>query len=162
MICPRCQTQLPDNSNACNRCGLMFQQPQQKKSVKKLIITLVSIIVGVIALSILIPLIISYIPKEVDYGDAESFEKALNDGVNVSGKVVKFKVSEYATPTVGYNLHAGEHLNFVSFRNPGCSKGDTYIAKVKRVHERENNIWEIWYKPIKNGKETKNTIYKDE
>jgi hypothetical protein len=77
-------------------------------------------------------LIISYLPKEIDYGDAESFEKALNDGVNVDGKIVKFKVREYATPVAGYNLHAGKHLNFISFSNPGVSTGDTIIVKVKR------------------------------
>lgn len=29
MICPRCQNQLPDNSIACNRCGMQFQYQQQ-------------------------------------------------------------------------------------------------------------------------------------
>ena len=180
MICPRCKVQLPDNSVACNRCGLMFQyqmppqqqmqpqfqqqyqpQPQQKKSTKKLIIGLVCGIVGAILLSFLIPLIISYIPKEIDYGDEIAFEEALNSGQNCVGKVVRFKVREFATPVAGYNMHAGKHLNFVSFSNPGASTGDIVIVKVTRVQDLDNGMWNIWYKKVKNGKETSRTIKSD-
>lgn len=169
MICPRCQNQLPDNSVACNRCGLSFQyqmppqqlQPvRQKKSLKKLIIGLVCGIVGVILLAFIIPLIISYLPKEIDYGDAESFEQALNDGKNCVGKVVQFKVDEFKTPLAGYNLWAGKHLNFVSYRNPKCSKGDIVTVKVTKVNNLDGK-WQIWYKKVRNGKETSNTVKSD-
>ena len=179
MICPRCKVQLPDNSVACNRCGLMFQyqmppqqqmqsqfqqqyqpQPQQKKSTKKLIIGLVCGIVGAILLSFLIPLIISYIPKEIDYGDDVSFEKALNKGENCVGKVVQFKIKEFKTPLGGYNCWAGEHLNFVSVKNPGYSKGDIVTVKVTKVVNLDGK-WQIWYKKVKNGKETSRTIKSD-
>ena len=33
----------------------------------------------------------------------------------------------------GYNLQAGEHLNFCSSKNPGAKKGDTVIAKVTDI-----------------------------
>lgn len=159
MICPRCQNQLPDNSVACNICGLSFQiQPQpQKKSTKGLIIGLISGILGAILLAIIIPVIISYLPKNIDYGDAEVFEQALNDGENCVGKVVQFKVDEFKTPLAGYNLWAGKHLNFVSYRNPKCSKGDIVTVKVTKVNNLDGK-WQIWYKRVKNGKKTPNTV----
>lgn len=167
MICPRCQNQLPDNSVACNRCGYTFFNQattkniqNEKKSIKKLVITLVSIILGSILLTILISLIIAYIPREIDYGDAKAFEQALNNRENVDGKIVKFKVESFRQPLAGYNLWAGEHLNFVSYRNPGVSTGDIIVIKVKRVQEIDGK-WRIWYKKVKNGKETDNTIYSD-
>lgn len=163
MICPRCQNQLPDNSVACNICGLSFQMvPQpQKKSTKKLVIGLISCILGAILLAIIIPVIISYLPKEIDYGDAEAFEQALNKGENVQGKVVRFKVREYATPVAGYNLHAGDHLNFISFKNPGVSTGETITVKVTKVQDFDDGKFGIWYKKVKNGKVTSNTVTSD-
>ena len=69
-----------------------------------------------------------------DYTDAESFEKALNSGADLTGKIVQFKVIEIVPNSMfGYNLQAGEHLNFCSTKNPGVSIGDTVTVKVKDV-----------------------------
>ena len=165
MICPRCQYQLPDNSVACNRCGLTFQyqmppqQPQpvrQKKSLKKLIIGLVCGIVGAILLAFIIPLIISYLPKEIDYGDAQAFEKALNEGKNVNGAVVRFEVKEYKYTLLGDNIWAGQHLNFYgNIKN--ASKGDIVTVKIRSVKDFDGS-WMIRYRRVNNGRETSNTI----
>lgn len=49
----------------------------------------------------------------IDYGDAESFEVALNEGKNLEGKVVRFVAGEFHPDSkLGYNVWAGEHLNF--------------------------------------------------
>lgn len=175
MICPKCQNQLPDYSVACNRCGLVFQMPQQqpqpvppvqpvqpkKGSTLKLVLGIIGSVIGTILLVIIIAIAVSYIPKNIDYGDETAFEDALNSGVNVTGKIVRFKVREYATPPAGYNLHAGKHLNFVSFTNPGVSTGDTITVKVTKVQSSGDGIWSIWYKKVKNGKETSSTIKSD-
>ena len=186
MVCPRCQTQLPNGSVACNRCGLMFsyqpqqqvyqqppcpqpqyQQPQynnapplkQKKSVKKLVIGLVSGILGLIVLAIIIPLIILNLPKEIDYGDAEAVEKALNDGKNLNGAIVKIKVSEYKHTLLGDNIWAGKHLNFYgNIKN--AEKGDTIIVKIKSYKEFDGS-WLIKYSRVRNAHETSSTIKSD-
>lgn len=173
MICPRCQAQLPEGSVACNKCGLSFQYqqpvllykpPAKPKNTKKTVIIVLSSIFGSILLICIIALIYVYRPQKIDYGDEKAFEQALNAGKNVDGKIVKFKIREYATPPAGYNLHAGKHLNFISFTNPGVSTGDTITVKVKRVQhttEEHKDIWSIWYSIVRNGKETDETIYSD-
>lgn len=51
----------------------------------------------------------------IDYDSAESFESALNDGTDTTNKIVSFEVKEIAPDSVvGFNVHAGEHLNFKS------------------------------------------------
>jgi len=70
----------------------------------------------------------------VDYENVTDFEAALNAGEELTGKVVKFAVNEFVpNSTFGYNLQAGEHLNFCSAKNPGAKKGDTVIAKVTDI-----------------------------
>lgn len=70
----------------------------------------------------------------VDFKDAESFESALNAGEDLTGKTVTFIVKEIVPDSAfGYNLHAGETLNFCSSKNPNVEVGDTVTAKVKSV-----------------------------
>lgn len=186
MICPNCKQQLPDGYMACPRCGTSFvqqqypplqyqspplqyqepprpvqqsiQQQPTKKSTKPLILGLVIGISAFLLIAFLVPILYSYRPQKIDYGDATAFEQALNDGVNCSGKIVRFKVREFATPLAGYNVHAGKHLNFISFKNPGVSTGDTFTVKVTKATNMGDNVWQIWYKKVKNGKETDETI----
>lgn len=50
----------------------------------------------------------------IDYADAESFEAALNEGEDLEGKIVQFEALElHPDSAVGYNVWAGEHLNFI-------------------------------------------------
>lgn len=170
MVCPNCKQQLPGGYMACPRCGISFvqnqypplqTQPPVKKTTKPLIIGLAAGILGLLFIVFIVPVIYSYRPQKIDYGDETAFEKALNDGVNCTNKVVRFKVREFATPLAGYNLHAGKHLNFVSFSNPDVSTGDIITVKVTKVSDMGKGIWQIWYKKVKNGKETDETIKSD-
>ena len=70
----------------------------------------------------------------VDYETAQEFEAALNNGEDLTGKVVKFTVNTLVPDSAfGYNLQAGEHLNFCSDKNPGLQEGDSATVKVKEV-----------------------------
>ena len=95
----------------------------------------------------------------VDYGDAEAFEAALNAGENLEGKIVRFKVSEFhPTSEWGYNLWAGEHLNFVSSRNPDIKEGDEVVVKATLI-ESVSGSWKISYEKIANAVDDEHTIY---
>lgn len=64
----------------------------------------------------------------------EEFEAALNNGEDVSGKTVLVDVYELEPNSAfGYNMQAGEHLNFVSAENPGVQKGDQIKVRVEKV-----------------------------
>lgn len=69
-----------------------------------------------------------------DYTDIAAFETALNDGADLTGKTVQFTVAELVPNSAfGYNMQAGEHLNFCSSHNPKVEAGDTVIVEVKEV-----------------------------
>lgn len=69
-----------------------------------------------------------------DYADAASFEAALIEGQDLSGKTVQFTVTAFVPDSAfGCNLQAGEHLNFCSSNNPNVSVGDTVIVEVVEV-----------------------------
>lgn len=71
--------------------------------------------------------------NEPDY-TTEGFEKALEDGEDLTGKVVKVEIDGFEpTSAFGYNLQAGEHLNFVSNKNPKLDVGDELTAEVEEV-----------------------------
>ncbi len=64
----------------------------------------------------------------------KEFEKRLNDGENMEGSLVEVKVQKLApNSAVGYNIHAGKHLNFVSDSHPDVKKGDTVIVEVEDI-----------------------------
>lgn len=64
----------------------------------------------------------------------EEFEAALNEGENLAGKTVSVKVDKLVPDSAfGYNIQAGEHLNFVSSKNPDVEVGDEIIVKVVEV-----------------------------
>ena len=94
----------------------------------------------------------------IDYADAESFEAALNAGENLEGKVVRFVAGElHPDSAFGYNVWAGEHLNFVSSRNPDIKEGDTVVVKVSTI-ESIMGSWFIAYEKIDNAEVTDTTI----
>ena len=85
---------------------------------------------------------------EPDFADAAAIEKALNNGDDVTGKTVKFTVNELVPDSAfGYNLQAGEHLNFVSSENPGIKAGESATVKVTKV-ESMMGSWIIGYEKI--------------
>ena len=86
---------------------------------------------------------------KVDYPNVEDFEAALNAGEDLTGKTVTFTVLEvHPSSAFGYNLYAGEHLNFVSSKNPGVKEGDTITVKVEEVNSILGS-WIISYKKVK-------------
>lgn len=84
----------------------------------------------------------------IDYADAASFEAALNNGDNLEGKIVSFVAEElHPDSTLGYNVYAGEHLNFVSSRNPDIKEGDIVTVKVTEITNLMGS-WVIKYEII--------------
>lgn len=79
----------------------------------------------------------------IDYADAEAFENALNNGENLEGKVVRFVAKElHPESAFGYNIWAGEHLNFLSSQNPDFEAGDSVVVKATAI-ERFSGSWVI-------------------
>ncbi len=69
-----------------------------------------------------------------DYEDVVTFEEALNNGEVLVEKTVVFTVDKLVPNSAfGYNIQAGEHLNFCSPDNPGVKVGDTITVKVTDV-----------------------------
>ena len=99
-------------------------------------------------------------PEEVviDYGDAESFEAALNEGKNLEGKVVQFTAKEiHPNSAIGFNVWAGEHLNFVSSRNPDIEVNDTVTVRTTTI-ESISGSWIINYEKVDHAVTDENTI----
>ena len=86
---------------------------------------------------------------KVDYEKVEDFEAALNAGEDLTGKTVTFTVLEvHPDSAFGYNLYGGEHLNFISTKNPGVKQGDTLTVKVKEINSLLGS-WFISYTKVK-------------
>ena len=68
-------------------------------------------------------------PK-VDYSSAEAVEKALNDGENLEGKLVRVKITKVESSALGYSAQAGEHLNFYSVTDPMIKDGSTITVRI--------------------------------
>lgn len=85
----------------------------------------------------------------IDYTDAESFEKALNDGEKVNGKVVQFLVLDYKPDSaLGINCWAGEHLNFISEEELDVVKGKTIVGRVTKEPSQTLGSWKIPYEVL--------------
>lgn len=83
--------------------------------------------------------------KATDAMSSEEFERALNNGENCDGKTVTFVVNEvHPDSAFGYNLWAGEHLNFVSDDASNAKVGDEVTVKVDKV-ESVLGSWIIYY-----------------
>lgn len=68
-----------------------------------------------------------------DYTETEA-ETALNAGEDLEGKTVKIKVKDFIPDgAMGYTIHAGEHLNFVSPDNPKIEIDDEMTVKIVKV-----------------------------
>ena len=87
--------------------------------------------------------------KEVDYPNVTDFEIALNAGEDVAGKTVTFTVDiVIPNSAFGYNIQAGEHLNFCSDTNPRVKQGDVITVKVIEVSSMLGS-YIIRYKMVK-------------
>lgn len=98
----------------------------------------------------------------IDFGDDKAFEAALNTGENLEGKVVRFSVDElHPQSAYGYNIWSGEHLNFVSSRNPGYKEGEQAVVRAT-VIESNLGSWIIQYEKVEDGVITDQTISSSE
>ena len=94
----------------------------------------------------------------IDYGDAESFEAALNEGENLENKVVRFIAGDiHPDSTFGYNVWAGEHLNFVSSRNPDIRTCNIVTVRISTI-ENFLGSWIISYEKVDNAVIGEDTI----
>jgi len=88
----------------------------------------------------------------IDFFNAETFEKALNDGQNVDEKIVKFIVTEYHPKTLtGHNAWAGEHLNFISKDDLKLNSNDEVTCRIISV-DKKLGSWYIDYEVIEINK----------
>lgn len=70
----------------------------------------------------------------LDYGDETAFEADLNAGKDLVGKTVSFVAAELHPQSLsGYDIWAGEHLNFISAENPNVEVGETVTVQVTDV-----------------------------
>ncbi len=68
---------------------------------------------------------------KIDYQQVTMFESDLNKGIDVKGKIVIITVDKLVPDSAfGYDIYAGEHLNFVSNEHPGVKEGDVITVKV--------------------------------
>jgi hypothetical protein len=82
---------------------------------------------------------------EADY-TTEELEVALNNGDEVVGKTVEVVVNKFEPASAfGYNMQAGEHMNFVSADNPGVKDGETIVVEIEKAASMFGS-WIITYK----------------
>lgn len=94
----------------------------------------------------------------LDFGDAASFESALNAGDNLEGKTVRFVADElHPNSAYGYNVWSGEHLNFVSPRNPDIKEGDVVDIRATEIIS-EGGSWFIKYEKVEGALVGENTV----
>lgn len=94
----------------------------------------------------------------IDYADEAAFENALNNGENLEGKVVTFTAQEiHPDSTLGFDVWAGEHLNFVSQKNPDIAVGDQVTVKATAI-ENVAGSWVIHYERVENAVAGETTI----
>lgn len=94
----------------------------------------------------------------IDYADAAAFESALNSGIDVRNKIVQFTASEiHPDSATGYNIWAGEHLNFISSKDPDVKAGDTVVVKVIEAVDFMGS-WMIGYEKVKKAEVGATTI----
>lgn len=71
---------------------------------------------------------------KADYDNAAALEAALNGGTDVVGKTAKITCGEIIPDSaLGYNITAGEHLNFVTEKKAKAKQGDVITVKVTKV-----------------------------
>lgn len=87
--------------------------------------------------------------NKLDYADAASFEKALNDGVKVNGKIIQFDVVEYKPDSaLGINCWSGEHLNFISEEELDVGKGNIIVGRIIEEPTKTLGSWVIHYEVL--------------
>ncbi len=92
---------------------------------------------------------VSETDNKLDYADAASLEKTLNDGVKVNGKIVQFDVVEYKPDSaMGINCWSGEHLNFISEEELDVGKGNIIVGRITEEPTKTLGSWVIHYEVL--------------
>lgn len=92
---------------------------------------------------------VSETDNKLDYADAASLEKALNDGVKVNGKIIQFDVVEYKPDSaLGINCWSGEHLNFISEEELDVGKGNIIVGRIIEEPTKTLGSWVIHYEVL--------------
>lgn len=92
---------------------------------------------------------VSETDNKLDYADAASFEKALNDGVKVNGKIIQFDVVEYKPDSaLRINCWSGEHLNFISEEELDVGKGNIIVGRIIEEPTKTLGSWVIHYEVL--------------
>lgn len=82
--------------------------------------------------------------EDIAFQDAGSFEAALNRGDDLVGATVTFVVNEvHPDSYYGYDLWAGEHLNFIFSEDQNVLEGDSVTVKVISVDTSASGSWII-------------------
>ncbi|MBQ8922465.1 MAG: hypothetical protein IJ060_09970 [Oscillospiraceae bacterium] len=82
--------------------------------------------------------------ESIVFQDAESFEAALNRGEELVGATVTFVVNEvHPDSYYGYDLWAGEHLNFIFSEDQNVQTGDSVTVEVITVNNSATGSWII-------------------
>lgn len=103
----------------------------------------------------------AYAEAYIDFGDEAVFEQALNDGEIVNDKIVSFEVMEiHPNSSLGFNLWAGKHLNFVSSSPIETSPKDILTVRVKDVKSSLGS-WIITYEVVSDAIQGPETRYYD-
>lgn len=85
----------------------------------------------------------------------------MENGDNLEGKVVTFIAGEIKPQSAyGYNIYAGNHLNFVSSKNPDVQTGDIVTVKVTEINSVLGS-WIIYYEKINTQKGINETTTKE-
>lgn len=70
----------------------------------------------------------------VDYNGSDEFEEAIKNGEGVEGKYVVVMVRDIEPDSAfGYNIKAGNNLNFVDAENPNATVDDYIMVKVEGI-----------------------------
>lgn len=95
----------------------------------------------------------------LDFSDAESFEKALNEGKKVKGKIVRFAANDYKPDSVlGINIWGGEHLNFIVDKEYDVNAGDIVTGRVtKEASKTLFGSWKIAFEVLEIEKRSNET-----
>lgn len=112
---------------------IVEEKKQHKKTRRKSKILLP----GLVILAVLIVVLLvtysrsGFINSYPDFANANSFESALNHGLNPAGMTVSVTATTVVPNSAfGYNIQAGEHLNFCSSSHPNVKAGDTILVEV--------------------------------
>lgn len=103
------------------------------KNSKKL--AYMGLLLALVSFPLTFTLVNGHFVKSPDYVSIEKFQKDLDDGKNVTGKTVKFKVRDTQPDSyLGFSINAeGDEIAFLTTKSDakGVEKGDTVVVKVE-------------------------------